>query len=88
MARLREQLRPGRSFMLTYNVTPLEKLLSEQLQIPLFGTDPALQWWGTKAGARDLFQRLAIPHPPGALWFTTWPAWRRPARISGNACNR
>lgn len=66
LARLREQLRPGRSFMLTYNVTPLEKLLSEKLQIPLFGTDPALQWWGTKAGARDLFQRLAIPHPPGS----------------------
>lgn len=65
LGRIREQLRPGRSFINCYVVTELEKTLSERLQVPLLGTDPALGYWGTKAGSRELFRRCGVPHPPG-----------------------
>jgi hypothetical protein len=66
LARIREQLRPGRSFIACYVVTELEKQLSELLQVPLLGTDPALGWWGSKAGSRELFSRCGVPHPAGS----------------------
>jgi hypothetical protein len=47
-------------------VTELEKRLSELLQVPLLGTDPALGWWGSKAGSRELFARCGVPHPAGS----------------------
>jgi hypothetical protein len=65
LARIAESLRPGRSFLTCYVVTELEKRLSERLQIPLLGTDPALRWWGGKAGGRQLFARAGLPHPDG-----------------------
>ena len=66
LARIKEQLRPGRSFISCFVVTELEKRLSEALQIPLLGTDPALGHWGSKAGSRELFARCSVPHPPGS----------------------
>jgi hypothetical protein len=66
LARIRDQLRPGRSFISCFVVTELEKRLSETLQVPLLGTDPSLGHWGSKAGSRELFQRCGVPHPPGS----------------------
>jgi len=66
LARIRDLLRPGRSFIGCYVVTELEKRLSEVLQVPLLGTDPALGHWGSKAGSRELFARCGVPHPPGS----------------------
>jgi len=66
LARIAELLRPGRSFINCFVVTELEKQLSERLQIPLLGTDPALGHWGSKAGSRELFARCGVPHPPGS----------------------
>lgn len=66
LERIAEQLRPGRSVLICYVVTELEKELSERLQIPLLGTDPALGWWGSKAGAKQLFARCGLPHPAGS----------------------
>jgi len=66
LARIKEMLRPGRSFIGCYVVTELEKQLSEVLQVPLLGTDPALGYWGSKAGSRELFARCGVPHPPGS----------------------
>jgi hypothetical protein len=66
LERIRELLRPGRSFIGCYVVTELEKQLSERLQVPLLGTDPALGHWGSKAGSRELFARCGVPHPPGS----------------------
>ena len=71
LARIAELLRPGRSFMQCFVATELEKRLSEQLQVPLLATDPALAHLGSKAGGRQLFACCGIPHPPGsALAFT------------------
>ena len=66
LGRIRELLRPGRSFISCFVVTELEKRLSELLQIPLLGTDPALSHLGSKAGSRALFARCGVPHPPGS----------------------
>jgi hypothetical protein len=66
LARIKDMLRPGRSFIACYVVTELEKQLSEVLQVPLMGTDPALGYWGSKAGSRELFARCGVPHPPGS----------------------
>jgi len=66
LRRIADLLRPGRSFISCFVVTELEKQLSERLQIPLLGTDPALGHWGSKAGSRELFARCGVPHPPGS----------------------
>ena len=66
LGRIRELLRPGRSFISCFVVTELEKRLSEVLQVPLLGTDPALGYWGSKAGSRALFERCGVPHPAGS----------------------
>jgi hypothetical protein len=66
LARIKELLRPGRSFISCFVVTELEKRLSEVLQVPVLGTDPALGYWGSKAGSRALFARCGVPHPAGS----------------------
>ena len=66
LQRIRQSLRLERSFISCFNVGALERDLSEALQLPLLGTDPALAWWGTKAGSRELFRRCALPHPDGS----------------------
>ena len=66
MQRIRQALRPHRSFISCFNVGQLERDLSEALQLPLLGTDPTLSWWGSKAGSRELFRRCALPHPDGS----------------------
>jgi hypothetical protein len=65
LSRIGELLRPGRSYITCFVVSDLEKELSERLQVPLLGTDPALGHWGSKAGSRELFARCGVPHPPG-----------------------
>jgi hypothetical protein len=66
LKRIAELLRPGRSFINCFVVSDLERQLSERLQVPLLGTDPALGYWGSKAGSRELFARCDVPHPPGS----------------------
>jgi len=66
LGRIAELLRPGRSFINCFVVSDLERQLSERLQVPLLGTDPALDYWGSKAGSRELFARCGVPHPPGS----------------------
>ncbi|MHB2018003.1 MAG: peptide ligase PGM1-related protein [Candidatus Xenobia bacterium] len=48
-----------------FNSTPLEKRLAVALGIPLLGTDPKDQAYGTKSGARKLFKEIGVATPPG-----------------------
>lgn len=64
--RLRKALRPGKSFMVCFNVSQLEEKLSLQLGVPLFGAAPSLLHWGTKSGSRALFAECGVPHPDGS----------------------
>ena len=70
MERIRQALRPGKSFMICYNSTPLERDLSVQLDVPLFALDPDLLYWGTKSGSRQIFAESGVPYPDGSdvIW--------------------
>ncbi|WP_448380547.1 peptide ligase PGM1-related protein [Gloeomargarita sp.] len=65
LARLRQALPPGQSFMVCFNSTSRERDLSVALDIPLWGLDPDLLYWGTKAGSRQIFAESGVPHPDG-----------------------
>ena len=66
VSRVRQALRPGKSYMVCFNSTPLEEELSLQLGIPLFASSPELLYWGTKSGSREIFSEGNIPHPDGS----------------------
>ena len=66
MERIRRALRPGKSYMVCYNATVLEKELSLQLEVPLLASSPDLLYWGSKSGSRHIFATSQIPHPDGS----------------------
>ena len=53
------------AFLLPFCVTEDEKRLGEELGLPVYGSDPALNWLGTKKGSRRVFAEEGVPHPPG-----------------------
>lgn len=66
MQRIRQALRPDKSFMICYNATQLEKDLSLKLEVPLLAADPDLLYWGSKSGSRQIFAECGVPHPDGS----------------------
>ncbi len=64
--RIRQALRPERSYITCYNSTPLEQELSVQLGIPLLAAAPELLYLGTKSGSRRVFEECGVPHPDGS----------------------
>lgn len=66
MERIRQALRPQRSYIVCYNSTYLERELSVKLGIPLLAPDPDLLYWGTKSGSREIFQLSGIAYPDGS----------------------
>lgn len=66
MKRIRESIRyPQMAHLSCFNVTGFEKQLSLLLNIPVYGCNPALHYWGTKTGSRRIFKQLGIPVPHG-----------------------
>lgn len=53
------------SHLVCFNTTPLERTLSVQLGIPLYGLDPNLLDLGSKSGCREIFRAANIPMPAG-----------------------
>ena len=64
--RIRRALRPGKSYIVCFNATPLEAELSLKLNVPLFASSPALAYWGSKSGSREIFAEAGIPFPDGS----------------------
>jgi PGM1 C-terminal domain len=64
--RIRQALRPERSYIICYNATSLEQELSVQLGIPLLAASPELLYLGTKSGSRCVFEECKVPHPDGS----------------------
>ncbi|TAD81404.1 MAG: carboxylate-amine ligase [Bacteroidetes bacterium] len=48
-----------------YNITDAEKSLAVQLGIPIYGTDPAKFYEGTKSGSRKTFRESGVCLPDG-----------------------
>ena len=66
MQRIREAIRDTETAHITcFNVTELEKSLSLRLDVPLYGCDPALSYWGSKSGSRKAFREAGISLPDG-----------------------
>jgi hypothetical protein len=63
--KIKEFIEPSYSYMIPYLGSNLEKQLALNLQIPLIGTDPSLNYWGTKAGGREVFELAGLPLPAG-----------------------
>ncbi|MGB6166983.1 MAG: peptide ligase PGM1-related protein, partial [Geitlerinemataceae cyanobacterium] len=66
LARIRQAMRPDKSYMVCFNATSLERDLSVALDIPLLASDPDLLYWGTKSGSRQIFAEAEIPYPDGS----------------------
>ena len=56
---------PSAAHLTCFTATSLERTLAVRLGIPLYGTDPALGFLGTKSGSRDVFHRAGVLTPPG-----------------------
>jgi PGM1 C-terminal domain/ATP-grasp domain len=54
------------AYMLPFNVTPLEKTLSELTQIPVYGAHPDLAVLGSKSGGRRVAAEAGVSILPGA----------------------
>ncbi len=66
MQRIRDLVTDTASAHLTcFNATPLEKTMSVQLGIPLFGTDPDKISEGSKSGGRKNFREAGVLCPDG-----------------------
>ncbi len=64
--RIREAIPDPKSAHLSFfTVTALEKQLALQLDLPVYGCDPALSYWGSKSGSRKIFKEAQIPVPAG-----------------------
>ncbi|MFI5135717.1 MAG: peptide ligase PGM1-related protein, partial [Chitinophagales bacterium] len=48
-----------------FNTTKIERSLSVQLNLPLFGCDPDLLFHGSKSGSRKIFKQCGLNLPPG-----------------------
>ena len=64
--RIKECIKPGSAAHIAcFNVTPFERSLAVQLNIPVFGCDPSLLELGNKSNSRKIFKECGLPFPPG-----------------------
>jgi hypothetical protein len=56
---------PELALLLPFCMTQDEVELAVRLGVPAFGSDPALNWLGTKTGSRRVFEEEDVPHPVG-----------------------
>ena len=57
---------PACAHLTFFTVTPLEKKLALKLDLPIYGTDPDLAFWGSKSGSRKIFKEAGIALPAGS----------------------
>ncbi|CAN5851601.1 peptide ligase PGM1-related protein [soil metagenome] len=48
-----------------FNVTEHERKLAVELDLPVYGSDPDLLFWGSKSGSRELFKESGVAMPAG-----------------------
>ncbi|MCY7410820.1 MAG: peptide ligase PGM1-related protein [Chitinophagales bacterium] len=66
MERIRKLILPGHpAHIACFNMTALERTLSIQLQLPVYGIDPDLLHFGTKSGSRKIFKECGLTVPEG-----------------------
>jgi hypothetical protein len=64
--RIRELVgKPELALILPFCMTEAEAELAVRLELPIYGSDPALNWLGTKKGSRSVFADEGVQHPVG-----------------------
>jgi hypothetical protein len=64
--RIKKGIQPGHvAHISCFNTTDHERTLSVRLDIPVYGCDPSLNYWGSKSGSRKIFLNTGVPMPPG-----------------------
>ena len=56
---------PELALILPFCMTDDEAQLAVRLGLPIYGSDPELNWLGTKKGSRSVFHDEGVPHPVG-----------------------
>jgi hypothetical protein len=56
---------PEVAMIIPFCMTDHEVGLAEALQLPIYGSDPALNWLGSKTGSRRVFTEEGVQHPVG-----------------------
>ncbi len=56
---------PELAFILPFCMTEDEAELAVRLGLPIYGSEPSLNWLGTKQGSRRVFADEGVPHPAG-----------------------
>ena len=56
---------PEVAMIIPFCMTSDEVGLAEALQLPIYGSDPELNWLGSKTGSRSVFAAEAVQHPVG-----------------------
>ena len=56
---------PELAFILPFCMTDDEVELAVRLGLPIYGSDPGLNWLGTKTGSRRVFEEEDVSHPVG-----------------------
>jgi len=56
---------PELAVILPFCMSDDEVRLAVELGLPIYGSDPALGWLGTKTGSRRIFAEEDVPHPVG-----------------------
>lgn len=63
---IKNAIPPGHlAHLACFNVTEHERKLSTVLELPVYGCDPGLLFWGTKSGSREIFKACGIDTPAG-----------------------
>jgi hypothetical protein len=66
LERIREAIPDLASAHMTcFTVSELERKLALQLNLPIYGCDPSLTYWGSKSGSRKIFREADIDMPVG-----------------------
>lgn len=66
LARLRAAIGdPETAHLSVFNATADEVSLAVALGIPMYATDPVLEYWGGKSGSRRVFREAGVPLPDG-----------------------
>jgi len=64
--RIKKGIQPGHVAHVTcFNTTDYERTLAVRLDIPVYGCDPSLNYWGSKSGSRKIFLNAGVEMPPG-----------------------
>jgi hypothetical protein len=66
VAEIRSAIKQQPAYLLPFNVTPAERALATELEIPIYGPGPGLAYQGSKSGSRHVAREAGVAIPFGS----------------------